>query len=90
MKKQVISRKNLPDKLPSISTLCIIMALDYWKAPGWLWGGMGLLLVLLWISAIWSIIQEKQVNIFGTSSNLKEHLSSFNQKLKEMEERKSK
>lgn len=63
-KIKVISRRNLPGKLPLLQTLVAILSLDYWNAPQWLWGVVGIILTMYWIVDIFFIINSKQVNIF--------------------------
>jgi hypothetical protein len=65
MKKyKVISRKNLPTGLPVTKTILFLMALDYYKAPQWLFGAVGCFLILGWIVSIGSMFQERQTDIF--------------------------
>lgn len=63
MKKIVISRSNLPVRLPIIQTIVVILALDYWSASGWIWGAVSVFLVLWWLICIACLIQEKQTDI---------------------------
>lgn len=60
---RVISRKILPSKLPVFETLCLVMALDYYNAPQWLMGAVGLYCVIRWIATFIAISKEKQINI---------------------------
>lgn len=66
--KKVISRKNLPTKPPTIATVVAILALDYWNAPQWLWGALGVVFVIIWVAWIVQMFQEKQFDIFKDKS----------------------
>lgn len=61
--KKVISRKNLPVKLPFVQTLSVITALDYWKAPQYLWGSVGLFYVVIWAATFYAMGTQKEVDI---------------------------
>lgn len=50
MKKiKVISNKNLPARPPLWSSMTAWLMLDRFDAPGWVYGVVGCLFVLLWI-----------------------------------------
>lgn len=59
-----IDRKNIPTKLPGLTTLVACLALDYWDAAGWVWGVSVTLLAIMWIAAIVDIYQSTEVDIF--------------------------
>lgn len=44
--KKVIKRSNIPTYLPFWKMLLSALALDYWHAPGWLWGAAGTLFLV--------------------------------------------
>lgn len=60
---KVISMKQLPFKLPIFQTIVIVMALDFYKASELIKGGVFVLLVILWVTAIIMVIKQKQVEI---------------------------
>ena len=65
--KKVISRKNLPTRMPLLGTIVYATALDYWNAPQWAWGAVGLLIVVAWIGwGLSKVREEKQDDIFET------------------------
>lgn len=64
---KVISRKNLPVKLPAFQTLLTFLAMDHWNAPSWLWGVASTVWVVLWIICFASIASENDVDIFQTN-----------------------
>lgn len=59
-----IDRKNIPTKLPGLTTLVAWLAMDYWHAAGWVWGVVLTLLGIVWIGAIVDICKSKSVDIF--------------------------
>jgi hypothetical protein len=62
--RKVISGENLPMRMPLYATLLAWLVLDKVQAPGWLWGAIGLALVLLWIIWIIDVVYRKDVDIF--------------------------
>lgn len=67
-KKFKIDRKNLPTRLPIYNTLIIVIALDYWSAPDWLWGVLGTLVLIAWVSVLISFFKDDYVDIFHEHS----------------------
>ena len=63
-KREVISRKNLPTRLPLWFTVVALFILKEQDAAGWIWGMAITLLVLLWICAILSVFTEINVDVF--------------------------
>lgn len=59
-----ISHKNLPVKIPVTSTAVIYLYLDKYNAPGWLWGVVVTLIVIVLILTISIIYKEDKVDIF--------------------------
>lgn len=72
--KKVISRKNLPNKMPVTFTIVCFLAMDYWGAPQWLFGAIGLLVLLLWIGFFYSLVNNDEVDLFDAT---KENLSKL-------------
>ncbi|MGQ7868712.1 hypothetical protein [Sunxiuqinia sp. sy24] len=62
-KRKVISLNNLPVKLPLFQTLVTWIALDYWNAPQWLYGALGLLFLVVWIYAIVARVNQEETDI---------------------------
>lgn len=50
--KKVISRNNLPTKFPIQLTWISLLTMDYLNSPGWVYGIVVTVLVLIWISSI--------------------------------------
>lgn len=61
---KVISRKQIPVS-PHLSwkALTAFLALDYFNAPGWLWGVVGCLFALALIGYIYEWCKEKETYI---------------------------
>lgn len=62
-RRKVLDAKQMPTRLPMIGTLVWYLILDKFDAPGWLWGVMGTLFVLLWIAAVVGIWTQDSVEI---------------------------
>jgi len=87
MKKKTIKNSNLPAKLPIGSTIMYYMALDYYKAPEWLWTLATLLFSLIWIGSIIKYFTHESFDVTGfveeeTEQNRK---SKWQQKLEEIQ-----
>jgi hypothetical protein len=61
--KKVIKSNYIPTRLPLWQTLTIIISLDYWNAPQWVCGAVGLFLVFLWSLCIWELCIQKDTSI---------------------------
>lgn len=83
MKKKVISRTLMPTPIPVIHTLIIILALDFWNAPEWLWGVVGVYLLILWAGFFTRIFNTEEVDIFAEPKT-KKPKSTFHQKMDSM------
>lgn len=60
---KVIKQSQLPTKLPIMPSITAALALSYWKAPGWVWGAVGLLFLFFWIGAIAAICKQDQTEV---------------------------
>ena len=68
-KRKVVKKSNLPTGRPPIlTTVVTILALDYWQAPGWLFGIFGTVLVLLWMTWIQLKLTQEEVDILKIKS----------------------
>jgi hypothetical protein len=56
LKFKKIHVKYLPPRLPVQSTALWWLVLDHFQAPGWLWGGMGAMFIVVWIGSIYSLL----------------------------------
>ena len=61
-KRKVLSRKHLPLRLPIISALVYFLALEHFKAPEWLYGAIGLFVVVQTIAVIHSMATEEEID----------------------------
>ena len=92
--KKVISKKNLPTRSPILATVVYVLAMDYWNAPQWLWGAVGLLLVFIWIAWIVSFFNQDEIDVMSKwnskADNEATHKnkSKFQEKLEEAMKRK--
>jgi hypothetical protein len=57
-KRVVIPVNHYPTRSPALATAVLYMALDIYKAPGWVWGVLGTLMAAAWIG--WVITLRKQ------------------------------
>lgn len=64
--KKVISKKNLPTRSPILTTVVYVLAMDYWNAPQWLWGAVGLFLIFIWIAWIVSFFNQDEIDVMST------------------------
>lgn len=69
MKKKAIALKNLPIRNPISITVLSILALDYWNAPGWLCGVIGVLIVTMFLGYIDYLVNYEKVDLFENNNN---------------------
>lgn len=81
--KKVISNSNLPAKLPIWSSITAALALDYWNAPEWLIGAVGLFFIVGWILIIIKMAIQEKVDVFEEVKKPTAKNSKFREKLKE-------
>lgn len=63
MKQKVISRKNLPTKIPLVTILLAYLFLDKFNAPQWLWGVVITVLSICVIVCIVAMCNEESIDI---------------------------
>lgn len=63
----VIKKGNLPTRMPVSGTLLIILALDYWNAPTWLWIIGGILILYRWIVVAYRLRYQNEYDLFPGS-----------------------
>ena len=90
---KVISRKRMPVKFPVLLTLNVVLAMDYWQAPQWLWGVMLTFIALLWVGAVAIFVREEQVDVLSWFKSHKQDKpieeSRFEQRIEEIKRRKA-
>lgn len=64
--RKVVSSKNLKPKLPFSWTAVIFLLLDRFKAAQWVWGAVGLWVLIIWAVIIYLIVKYdyEEVEIF--------------------------
>lgn len=61
---KVISRKNIQTEVPVISTMVVVMALDFYNAPAFLWGVVLTVWSIYFIACVVDLFKNKEVDIF--------------------------
>lgn len=69
MSRTVIPWDALPTRLPTMPTAVAFLLLDRFKAPGWIWGVAGTMIVLWWVSCIISVATNKTKPLAGYGSH---------------------
>jgi hypothetical protein len=64
-RKKVVSRKNQPTRFPLWQGLTCWLALEYSKAPEWLYGAAGVFFLVAWLAWIVSFFIEQEVDMFS-------------------------
>jgi hypothetical protein len=67
MKRVVIHTSAFPIRMPVATTAITYLLLDRWAAPGWVWGVVGTLVLMLWLGALlirWNE-EPKRLNGYG-------------------------
>lgn len=59
----VLSMTNMPLRLPWQATILLWLLLDRLHAPGWVWGAVGFLLVIVWISWLIDVCTHRNVEL---------------------------
>ena len=71
--QKVVSYKNLPSMLPFRDTAIAWLMLDRFHAPGWAWGAVGALGILVWAACLFGCARQETVDIFKTHSVRKDY-----------------
>ena len=64
VKSKFIKPGNLPPNLGVNATIVYLLALDYWKAPGWLWSVVITFLAIRLVSAFYKAVSGDSTDIF--------------------------
>lgn len=64
-KQKVISRRNLPIRMPLVKTVVAYLLLDRLNAAGWVWGIVITLFSIYWLIFIIAIVTEQGVDMFS-------------------------
>lgn len=56
----------MPRRAPVISTLVVWLALDHWRAPQWLYGAIGLFVLIVWVAFVVDVVkyEDEETDIF--------------------------
>lgn len=65
MTRKTIKYSNIPTSLPLTPTATLYLLMDKFHSPQWLWGAIGLLVLVVWISAIYNIATEESVDVIS-------------------------
>lgn len=65
--RKVVHGKNLTMRCPLVATLVFWLVLDRLDAAGWVWGAVGVVLVIGWIAWIVDLLNVDQVDVFDSS-----------------------
>lgn len=87
MRKTRYYVKNERPKLPVLGTAVVYLLLDKFNSPEWVWGAIGILLLIAWIVAIALIYKMDGIDIFDDEDLKKlepKTSKSFSERLKEM------
>lgn len=61
--RNVISPKNIPASLPYSATIATGLLLDRINAPGWVWGALGTVFAVVWVSVVIDISTRKETKV---------------------------
>jgi hypothetical protein len=62
-KRRVISRKNLPTRMPLMGTFVYFLMLDRVHAASWVWGAFGVLVIIGWIAWLFDLCSRTDVDL---------------------------
>lgn len=62
-KRKVVSRKNLPMRMPLVGTLVWWLVLDKLGAPGWVWGVLGTIIAVGWFAFVVDVFIRDDVEV---------------------------
>lgn len=63
--RKVIHPSNLPMRPPFLFTGLAYILMDYYEAPDWVFGSVGLFLVLLWIIWVIDVINREHIDVLN-------------------------
>lgn len=62
-KNYVLARKHMPYRSPIVFTIVMYLFMDHVHSPQWVWGAVGLFVLIMWITYFVGIHNEKEVII---------------------------
>lgn len=60
---KVINYKNLPARIPLTTLIVWYLVLDKWGVPGWLWGVMGMVAVIVVIAETYKFFTQQLIDL---------------------------
>jgi len=60
---KVISYKQIPVRIPTVPTIVAWLLLDRLQAAGWVWGVVGTMFALIWISSVTTFFMQETVDV---------------------------
>ena len=65
---KVLHPRNLPTRIPWLSTAVLYLLLSKWNAPVWVWSMLSVPVAVIWGSCLYAISTQKQIDIFESAS----------------------
>lgn len=59
----VIHPNQLPARAPTVATIAWFLLLDRLQAPAWLWGAIGVVVVISWTACIYTMFVQVPVKL---------------------------
>ncbi len=69
--RKVLSKHNLPTRMPWEQTLLIFMALQMFAAPIWMWWASGALFLIKWLNYFFEFLTEKWTRLWVDDNKLR-------------------
>lgn len=64
-KRKVLALRSIQSRPPLIFTLLMWVMLDHFDPAGWMWGAVGVLVILLWVAYAATLGKEEVVDPFA-------------------------
>ena len=61
--RKVLAWKNLPTRCPLMGTLVLWLLLDRLDAVGWVWGAVGVVMLIGWLGWIIDTFKDEQIEV---------------------------
>lgn len=65
MKKKVLALSCFPMRMPLFETATLFLVVDRFQSPEWVWGAVGVFVVLLWCAFIYDRVTTEEVDILN-------------------------
>ena len=57
--RHVFPVDHIPARAPLTDTVLAYLAMDYYSAPGWIWGSVGALIAFLWLGYVATLVSQR-------------------------------